>query len=491
MKKVLLMFSLLQTALFCFAQSGVLDNSFGANGLAKIGNDVVLKAKQNPADGKIYAIIYLNYLGRLNNDGTIDNSFGNGGIVNLTGNPFDIIFQSSGKVVIAEEDGNGNLVLERFSSNGTLDNSFQNSISYTDSLHMQSMDGITLFEYGASKKLNVIISYETPNFGYGISLLQTDSNGIPDITYSSYGIKSVLTQQTEMSYVQAVNNEIVIAGNIYIGPSYNIDCRKYNHDLQLINSFGNSGSYSTSLSTATEYVSSIGVDGNGSIFIGCSVDDQQGTNQLLILKLTSNGNIDNSFGVNGKFVSTVGSLTSQPLGIYAGLDGKVSVFGTYFNTTGKSAFSIRVNQNGTVDNTYGISGKYLYNFPNKDIEVRTTSIQQDGKVLVTGFTDSTGIFSGCILRVSDNIQLGLKSEATQQQFEIYPNPTKNKLVISFEELSSTKFLTVQNTLGEIVYKSQLNQLQNTIDVSNLETGIYFLRLQTAKGLSQGKRLLKE
>ena len=151
------------------------------------------QVKESPYDGKIYGVIYSHYLCRLNANGSIDNSFGTNGIVNLTGTAFDFIFQSSGKIVVAER-GQG-FIMERFNADGTIDNSFLNNVSYTDSLvgGIHYSNGLKLYEYGSNKKINMVIRYESFASVKNLVLIQTDENGMPDISYGIYGYKTVST----------------------------------------------------------------------------------------------------------------------------------------------------------------------------------------------------------------------------------------------------------------------------------------------------------
>ena len=58
---------------------------------------------------------------------------------------------------------------------------------------------------------------------------------------------------------------------------------------------------------------------------------------------------------------------------------------------------------------------------------------------------------------------------------IYPNPAGNQITIY--NLQSTKYsLTIQNTLGEIVFTKNNFAASETIDVSNYESGVYFVKV---------------
>ena len=70
---------------------------------------------------------------------------------------------------------------------------------------------------------------------------------------------------------------------------------------------------------------------------------------------------------------------------------------------------------------------------------------------------------------------------------VYPNPAKNKLNLEFEpsKIRLDK-LTISNTLGQMVFTLNEPQAKQEIDLSFLERGIYFLKVQN----KEGQRVIK-
>lgn len=67
-------------------------------------------------------------------------------------------------------------------------------------------------------------------------------------------------------------------------------------------------------------------------------------------------------------------------------------------------------------------------------------------------------------------------ENADAQISIYPNPTNDKLNI---EAIGIKNVTVVNMLGQKVYESSLNADKTVVDFSQLEAGLYMVRVMTA------------
>jgi hypothetical protein len=67
---------------------------------------------------------------------------------------------------------------------------------------------------------------------------------------------------------------------------------------------------------------------------------------------------------------------------------------------------------------------------------------------------------------------------------IYPNPVKNILTVTLNEITAKASVSITNEQGSVLIKSE-NILNNksslVMDVSQLTAGIYFLNLQTTKG----------
>ena len=72
-------------------------------------------------------------------------------------------------------------------------------------------------------------------------------------------------------------------------------------------------------------------------------------------------------------------------------------------------------------------------------------------------------------------------------FELYPNPVRDQLTISFiEQLESKHTVTILNSVGKTVKKLYSNNQQITIDVSDLTNAIYFIRVDTINGSRAAK-----
>ena len=91
------------------------------------------------------------------------------------------------------------------------------------------------------------------------------------------------------------------------------------------------------------------------------------------------------------------------------------------------------------------------------------------------YTDANGCKN-----VSDDftVLLGIR-EGIKQMVRVYPNPARGKLFVDATKVTSNFNYSITNTLGEEV--KELRQAQrgiNTIDLTGIESGVYFLNLST-------------
>ncbi|MDA9941056.1 delta-60 repeat domain-containing protein [Luminiphilus sp.] len=140
-------------ALVRYNTDGALDNSFGTDGKVYAGfdpaRDSVAYSVAIQSDGKIVAAGWSENgsntdfaLARYSSDGTLDNSFDSDGkVTTAIGSGKDIArsvaIQSNGKIVAAgwsENGSNTDFALARYSSDGTLDNSFDSDGKVTSAI---------------------------------------------------------------------------------------------------------------------------------------------------------------------------------------------------------------------------------------------------------------------------------------------------------------------------------------------------------------------
>jgi len=181
-------------------------------------------------------------------------------------------------------------------------------------------------------------------------------------------------------------------GKILIGglfTSYN------NNNCNYIARLNSNGTFDSSFSIGTGangQVNSIAIQSDGKILVGGNFSSFNGISKQRIVRLNSDGSIDNTF-LSGSGLSSLGqtelsSIIVQP-------DNKIVLCGSFTSYNGNNIKNlVRLNGDGTIDPTFNIGVG-----PNG--EIVTMAIQVDGKIVLGGFfTSYNGIVKNRIVRLN-------------------------------------------------------------------------------------------
>jgi hypothetical protein len=79
---------------------------------------------------------------------------------------------------------------------------------------------------------------------------------------------------------------------------------------------------------------------------------------------------------------------------------------------------------------------------------------------------------------------GVNKGLSSNRFNMYPNPAQSKIIIQLSS-NETSDIIMYNVLGNEVKHLATNQLQSEINVSNLVSGVYFVKvIQEEKATTQ-------
>ena len=73
---------------------------------------------------------------------------------------------------------------------------------------------------------------------------------------------------------------------------------------------------------------------------------------------------------------------------------------------------------------------------------------------------------------------------------VYPNPAKDQLTIEFVAGKEQAEIMIFNTIGKLVYSGVIDDAQQYIDLSNLEKGLYFIRID-GRNISESGKFIKQ
>jgi uncharacterized delta-60 repeat protein len=150
---------------------------------------------------------------------------------------------------------------------------------------------------------------------------------------------------------------------------------------------GGPGFY-TITSFTESYAEQILLKEDGKIIIVGSVADPNYIFGIFILQLNADGTPDNSFGTNGQVELDLGSGNEFAHSAARQADGKIVISGVKEDTNFYNApIVVRVNEDGTLDSSFGTDGSTMLNALFFDNELNATVILPNGNITVAGHFD--------------------------------------------------------------------------------------------------------
>lgn len=375
------------------------------------GKIVVAATVLTSSSGSDYLVL------RYNADGSLDPSFGDPDAVNpplrlgyalaaiTTGNDYakSVVLQSDGKILIAgSANGTQEMAAARFSIDGTLDASFGiggiGRVSFGRNLSAeannaaQQSDGKLLLLGRANNqisfaRLNPNGSLDS-NFGSG-GKLSVNASGAKGGTGNGLGLA--------LQRVPAVTGEerIVAAGWSKTSSNANSDwtLMRLRPDGSTDTSFGIGGIVKTAFSGFGDVASRVKMDSSSRLVaIGstntnstCGLYVQDGA----VVRYTQDGNLDGSFSGGRQIIDVYGGMDLFGAGLSFQADGKILIFGSAHSSddTVIQLALIRFNVDGTRDASFGLQGNGVttfdvtqYNGSGAPVSVQPP----DGKIVVMG-----------------------------------------------------------------------------------------------------------
>jgi uncharacterized delta-60 repeat protein len=310
---------------------------------------------------------------RLNQEGTLDTSFGAGGVVRT---PINLQPDGSDYAGGAGLGPNGTIVLGgsawgppgegydfafvRYTSSGALDPTFGGDGIVTMN-HEQTDGGQTVAVQPDGK---VIGAGETPSTSTAC-VLRLLPNGDPDPSFGSAGIVQTALGNPAMRDVffdvtVLEDGRILAAGTADTDyPNADFALVRYLPNGQLDTTFGNGGIVLTDGPNSDWAWTSLVLPG-GKIIIAGDTEYQTYSYEARLARYLSNGVLDTSFGGDG-IVTTRFEGDSSATALAAQEDGKLIAGGWSHSGSSQARFALaRYNDDGTLDTTFGDGGTRLH-----------------------------------------------------------------------------------------------------------------------------------
>lgn len=431
--------------------NGTLDAGFRGGGKFIDGAAVPANAIAVQQDGKIVVAGTTSSgfisVTRYNADGTLDNSFGTAGTVTTRTLSVDIAHgvtidysgtavtnPNYGKIIVVGSTATfgpsglfNRVEVIRFNADGSLDTTFNGSGKFFTTNVSQTflVNGGTLNSVLVDSAGRIVVGGVAGNAtGSGVfnqvAVGRLMPDGTVDPTFGTFGNGFAVAERVAGVESDGANSIAIQADGkiVAAGQSNNRDAMvRFNGDGSLDTGFGASGWVYVANLGGT--LSSVAIDASGNVVAAGTYN-----NQWAVMRVTSLGAADASFGNNGGGTGAVGIESSLSANTAASSlaiqsDGQIVASGSTDTNGVVSDFAtIRYNPDGTQDGSFGSGGLVVTDFGSGGDFANTMALRPDGRIIVAGQTI-----------VNDPI-LGTTAELAMEQFGIGVSATPVTVLVS-------------------------------------------------------------
>jgi uncharacterized delta-60 repeat protein len=509
-----------------FGNGGRVETEFSGNNLEDAVYTAVIAGDKIILAGETYeSAVNSNFaLARYNFDGSLDNTFGNGGRVFTDfatlqfDRIYDLAIQSDGKIIAVGESAPEypfpwNWAIARYNVDGTLDNTFGTNgkvIQYWAGLY-DGLDAIALLPDG-----KFLVAGTAEEITRVVARYNVD--GALDDTFGDAG----------KTQIPGVNPSIIVYGNkifaatsLYGMNAFDFIISRLNYDGGLDNTFGNGGSLSTTISADDDAARDINIQFDGKILLAGNSgfpgdyaavrylnDPLQVNIPFYIVDDLWNQGFINFSDLGDPGVTAVDAVVysdSTPVGPFNDSFVAFGVANRFYEITVTP-------QSAGSNSSYNASLRLYYS--DSDIQginesnLKLVRLTNDGWIYIGGTVNTNenyveannvhdvGIFAfadpDSITNVNSN-ENGLVNDFKLEQN--YPNPfnpsTKIKYSIPQSEFVSLKvFDILGNEVATLANEERTaGNYEVNLNAINLSSGIYFYKLQTGNFVESKKMIL--
>jgi uncharacterized delta-60 repeat protein len=349
-------------------------------------------------------------VGRYNADGTVDTTFGQSGSVSTdigSTSSFgtSVITDSQGRIVVVGGAyylaTNVDMAAARYNADGSLDTTFgSGGITTLDVSH-----GVDVaYGVAVSPTGNLVLAGSSWQSNiYNIALAQLTSNGMLDPGFGNDGqvLTDFSTSTSGDARAMAIqpDGKIVVIGSNYPVTGREFAVLRYNADGTLDKAFGENGLTSTPFTVPNPYDSAhpsvadsnaegVAVDAQGRIVVAGFVYNPFGGSDFALARYLPDGALDTSFGTGGQelFAINAGG-TNKAFAVRSDQNGKIVIAGYTAlpqSNAGEDIAVLRFNDDGSLDRTFNLTGWVTTDFFGRNDEAQALAIQSDGKIVVGG-----------------------------------------------------------------------------------------------------------
>jgi uncharacterized delta-60 repeat protein len=337
---------------------------------------------------------------RYNVDGSLDKSFnGTGKVITAVGDgdckAEGLALQSDGKIVVAgysfkpSGKDRAEFTVLRYNPDGTLDSGFGESGKVTSEIggSSDSAKSVALQDDG-----KIVVAGDTLAPGNNdFAVARYNANGSLDTSFNGTGKATADFSQIDYGRSVAVQGDgkIVVAGDAERGDHRTFAVARFNANGTPDISFNKTGKVTTDFGGGKAEARGVAVQSDGKIVVA-GLASPDGTEKFALVRYNLDGTLDTSFGGTGKVLTLVGISSSNATAMALQGDGKIVVVGHAVNNSGRDRdFAlVRYNADGSLDTRFNGSGKVTTAVSDHDGHCEAVALEKGGKIVAAGWVSS-------------------------------------------------------------------------------------------------------
>ncbi len=328
---------------------------------------------------------------------------------------YSVALQPDGMIVVAGTCSNGgdyDFCLARYLANGALDTSFNGTGKVITAIG-NGNDGAYSLALQPDGKIVVAGSCRN-GATYDFCLARYVASGALDVSFNSTGkVITAIGSGNDAAYSVALqpDGKIVVAGRCANGTNTNFCLARYLASGALDLSFNSTGTVITAIGNGGDVARGVALQPNGKIVVAgyCS----SGTNSdFCLARYLASGTPDLSFNGTGTVVTPIGMSDDYAISLALQPDGKIVVAGVCASGASIDFCLARYLANGTLDTSFGCTGKVITPIGSSDDYAYSVALQPDDKIVVAGYCSNGANFDFCLARYLANGTLDLSFAST-------------------------------------------------------------------------------
>ena len=433
-------------------------------------------------------------------DGTLDATFGTGGIVTVDNNGNtddgnDLLLMADKSMIVGGTSfiNDPDISFCSFTSTGALNTSFGNGGKFTWDIENGSKDFLNAIALDSNQQI-VGTGFSYNGFNESIIVVRLHSDGTPDSTFGNNGIVKLTPAVTNEAYDVAIqpDNKIVIGGYVADGltPVKALIIR-LNEDGSYDGSFGDNGVWEGSPDPSYDvWGYSIAMQPDGKILLAgyqdVNDDDQfalgrilpggsmdvsftpdgwivknltinnadiahsialqsdgkillagESNGEVAICRLNGDGSDDLDFADNGTFVDPLLANDDILYSIILQTDGRILAAGGGSIDDNVDFLLLRLTTDGVLDSTFNTDGIVYTNFNGSDDYAHSILLQTDNKIIAAGSAFASYWTDFAVARYGSSAT-GLNNNEHHPYAVVSPNPSDGNFIIHIEEFDKSE-----------------------------------------------------